>query len=234
MFLINRKTLSAIGAVAVAATATTLFASPVQAASAGTAQVLGVHNSIVQFTAAAGRANSLVVTVSGRTVTLDDTSAIKAGKGCKAVKGDRTKVRCTTSRKPTEIAVALGDKNDKVYNRTALMMMADGGSGSDLLSGGSVYDRLFGGSGDDKLYGNGALDGIDGGAGNDVIYGGSGNDWVLGEAGNDVIYGGSGNDNLSGMAGNDVLYGGSGNDDLSGGLGRDRISGGPGRDRIRA
>ncbi|GLW33358.1 hypothetical protein Areg01_62960 [Actinoplanes regularis] len=48
--------------------------------------MLGSHNSIVKFTAASGQAKSLVITISGRTVTLNDTVAIKAGKGCKAVK----------------------------------------------------------------------------------------------------------------------------------------------------
>ncbi len=230
MYLLNRKVLAAVGAAA--AVATTLFASPAQAASTGTAEVLGAHNSIVQFKAAAGRANSLVITISGRTVTLNDTVAIKAGKGCKAVKGDRTKVRCTTARTPTEISVALGDKSDKVYNRTGAPMVAEGGSGNDILSGGSNRDRLFGGTGNDRLYGGGNVDAIDGEAGNDVVYGGRGNDWLQGGVGNDSVYGGSGNDTIYGSAGNDRLYGESGNDRLYGDSGNDALTGGPGSDRI--
>jgi Ca2+-binding RTX toxin-like protein len=230
MFLFRRKALAAIGIATTAAT--TLFASPAQAATVGKAQVLGTHNSIVEFTAAAGRSNSLVITISGRTVTLNDRVAIKAGKGCKAVKGDRTKVRCTTSRKPTELSVVLGNKNDKVYNKTGVLMVAEGGSGNDTLSGGSHRDRLFGGSGNDKLYGGAGIDAIDGESGNDYIVGGRGNDWLDGDVGADTIRGGYGNDAIAGGPGADTLIGQAGNDKISGGPGNDVITGGPGKDQL--
>ena len=215
MQLFNRKALVAIG-VAVTAT-TTLFAAPTQAAAtAGLAQVLGEHQSIVRFTAASGQTNSLVITISGRTVTLNDRVTIKPGKGCTAVKGDRTKVRCTTSRKPTELSVTLGNKNDKAQNKTAVPMVAEGGSGKDTLSGGSNRDRLFGGTGNDNLSGGAALDAIDGGPGNDAIYGGTGNDWLQGDAGNDKIYGQAGNDTMSGGPGKDKIRGGAGSDKIIG------------------
>jgi len=230
MFLVNRKALAAIG-VAVAAS-TTLLAAPAQAATTGTAKVLGKHKSIVEFTAATGRTNSLTITISGRTITLDDRVAIKPGKGCKAVKGDRTKVKCTTSRKPTEISVTLGDKDDKVYNKTAVPMFALGGSGNDTLSGGSNRDRLFGGTDHDTIYGGAGADAIDGGSGNDYIEGGKGNDWVQGGLGHDTVDGGSGNDTIFGHAGSDQLHGNAGNDTIRGGYGEDSILGGPGRDKL--
>ncbi|MFI7546802.1 calcium-binding protein [Actinoplanes sp. NPDC049599] len=230
MYLFNRKALAAIG-VAVAAT-TTLLAAPAQAATTGTAQVLGEHNSVVRFTAAAGKANTLVITISGRTVTLNDRVAIKAGKGCKAVKGDRTKVRCTTARTPTELSVTLGNKNDRVTNKTGVPMVAEGGSGNDTLTGGSNRNRLFGGSGNDKLTGGARTDAIDGGKGNDTIYGGKGDDWLQGGVGNDTIYGGKGDDWLQGGVGNDTIYGQAGDDTLLGGPGKDKLSGGAGTDEI--
>jgi len=212
MDVFNRKAMAAIG-VAVAAT-TTLFAAPAQAAAAGQAQVLGEHNSIVRFTAAAGKANSLVITVSGRTVTLNDQVAIKPVKGCKAVKGDKTKVKCTTAVKPTEISVTLGSKNDRAHNTTSVPMVAEGGSGNDSLTGGSSHDRLFGGSGNDYLNGRGGHDAIDGGQGKDFIYGGNGNDYLTGGAGVDTI---------KGQAGQDTIIGGAGQDKISGGAGQDKI-----------
>src|SRR4051812_10869961 len=105
MFLINRKALAAIGATAAAVATTALFAAPAQAATVGKAEVLGTNATIVQFTAGSGFKNSLVVTISGRTILLNDKVVIKAGKGCEAVEGDRTKVKCTTSAKPTELSV---------------------------------------------------------------------------------------------------------------------------------
>ena len=110
MFSFNRKMLAMIGAAV--ATTSVFVASPAEAAAAGKAKVYGTHSSDIEFTAATGHANSLVITVSGRTVTLNDRYPIKAGKGCKAVKGDRTKVKCTTARKPASVTVLLGDRSD--------------------------------------------------------------------------------------------------------------------------
>jgi Ca2+-binding RTX toxin-like protein len=258
MFAINRKALAALGAAAFAAATTTLFALPAQAAATGKAQVLGSHHSTVKFTAAAGKRNTLVITISGWTVTLNDTVAIKAGKGCTAVKGDRTKVRCTTSRKPTELSIALGDKSDKVYNRTAVHLYADGGSGNDWVAGGTGDDIVLGGSGNDTVHGGGGHDDLHGDHGNDKIYGGAGDDAIAGgpgrdrmygEAGDDgivggeldgdvpdsadVISGGPGRDVLIGQDGDDRINGGTGNDTLIGGRGSDELVGGGGTDDLR-
>jgi Ca2+-binding RTX toxin-like protein len=244
MFSLNRRKLAAIG-VTVAAT-TALLASPAQAASAAQAKVVGKNSTVVQFTAAAGQHNALVITVSGRTVTLDDQVAIKAGKGCKAVKGDKTKVRCTTKKKPTGLKVALGDKQDFVGNESAVPLSANGGSGNDAVFGGDGNDTLSGGTGKDDVQGGIGNDTLRGGSGNDFVAGGPGRDKIYGETGHDdliggdldgedrdsgdTIYGGYGNDFLLGGDGNDALYGGYGNDNLLGGHGKDKLVGGPGKD----
>nr|GID81171.1 hypothetical protein Ade03nite_00950 [Actinoplanes derwentensis] len=229
MFELNRRKLAAIG---IAAAATTLFASPAQAATAAKAEVLGTNKTIVQFTAAAGQVNSLVITVSGRTFTLDDKVAIKAGKGCKPVAGDKTKVKCTTARKATEISVALGDKNDKLTDKTGVYLVASGGAGNDVLRGGSGTDRMFGGTGNDDLYGGAGADTLDGEAGADFVNGEAGNDWLQGDIGDDTVFGGSGNDRIYGHDGIDNLQGGSGNDTIRAGLGNDDVQGGPGKDKV--
>ncbi|GAA1583523.1 calcium-binding protein [Actinoplanes couchii] len=202
---------------------------PALAATTGLAKVAGT---VVQFKAAAGKTNSLVITIAGRTVTLDDRVAIKAGAGCKAVKGDATKVRCTTAKKTTRLVVALGNGHDEVINRTAVPMTADGGTGDDTLIGGSAADRLLGGSGWDTILGRGGGDTIDGGSGNDRIQGNSGNDVIQGGTGHDTVYGGSGADRVAGGAGDDWIFGGSGNDVLDGGTGNDLIQGESGHDKI--
>ncbi|MFC6566137.1 calcium-binding protein [Actinoplanes utahensis] len=235
MYLVNRRTLTAIGAAAVAVTAaTTLFGAPAQAATVGRAEVVGARDTIVRFTAAGGQQNSLVITISGRVTTLDDRVAIKPGRGCKAVSGDRTKVRCTTTAKPTEYSISLGDRNDAVHNRTSSHLTVAGGAGNDILSGGSNRDRLFGEAGDDRIYGNGATDAVDGGDGHDRIFGGAGDDWLDGDDGHDIVHGGAGNDTIYGHFGNDDLRGESGNDTINGGPGNDRINGGAGKNRITA
>ncbi|SDT74727.1 calcium-binding protein [Actinoplanes derwentensis] len=241
MFSISRKKLAAIGIAAAATSA--FFASPAQAASAAKAEVAGT---VVRFTAAAGQANSLTITVSGRTVTLNDTVAVKAGKGCKAVAGDKTKVKCTTAKKPTRITVALGDKNDFVQSHASVPLTANGGSGDDTVFGGYGKDTLTGGNGVDDVQGGPGNDTLRGGHGNDHVEGGPGKDKLYGEAGNDdliggdldgegadsgdTIYGGAGNDFLLGGYGNDTLYGNAGNDNLVGGSGKDKLVGGPGND----
>src|SRR3954454_13789602 len=78
-----------------------LAAAPAEAASTGVASV--VESTKVQYKAAKGKQNKVVITRSGRTITIDDKAAIKPGKGCKQVKGDKTKVRCTTGKTPTRV-----------------------------------------------------------------------------------------------------------------------------------
>jgi Ca2+-binding RTX toxin-like protein len=200
----------------------------------------------VTFTADHGVKNKVVITRSGRTVTIDDRVAVKPGKGCKQVKGDKTRVRCTTGKAPTKVAVDLYDRNDSVVNNSDVKMAANGGDGSDKLVGGSQADDLRGDSvcararaGNDKIYGRGGNDQIVADDGADYVSAGDGNDWVFGDSdcingpnrsGNDVIYGGNGNDTLQGDGADDRLYGGNGNDGLVGAAGRDRLEGGAGDD----
>ena len=239
MFLFHRKALAAAGCTAAAIASTALFATPAQAASAGLAKVVG--SSAVQFNALLGKGNGLTITISGRTVTLDDRVALKAGKGCKAVKGDKTKVKCTTAKKTSRLSIALGDKNDWVTNKTSVYMLADAGSGTDTLTGGSGNDQLQGGTGNDKLYGKACIDTLFGGSGDDHLGGSTGNDYLeagpgadkaYGEAGNDEILGGSGKDRLVGGVGNDEIAGGSEADSLAGDAGTDTVVGEAGDDTI--
>ena len=259
MFVFHRKALAGIGITAAAVASTALFSAPAQAATAGAARVSGTT---VHFNALMGKTNGLTITISGRTVTLDDTVALTAGKGCKAVRGDKTKVKCTTAKKTAQLNVALGDKNDTVKNKTAVPMLVDGGVGNDTLNGGSGADVIIGAAGNDKLYGLGGADELYGDAGNDTVYGGAGDrDILVGGLGADNISGGPGVKDfayygdhtkpvvadLDGVKGDDGqkgekdtlatdiedLWGGSGNDILGGGPGANVIAGDAGDDIIR-
>ncbi|HWS37198.1 MAG TPA: calcium-binding protein [Actinoplanes sp.] len=241
-----RRTLVSLGLGAAVVASSALFAGPAQAATSGLARVYGTDT--VVFQALMSKVNKVKVTISGRTVTIDDVTAISAGRGCKRV--DSTKVRCTTSAKTKLISVALGDKNDYVRNYTSVPMLAGGGAGNDTLIGGSGADELQGSTGNDKLYGGGGndlllghsgadyisggagSDQIAGGAGNDKIYGGNGNDLIQGQTGSDTIDGGTGSDRILGYSGNDKIYGGTGNDLLIGNAGNDMLSGGAGDDDL--
>ena len=197
--------------------ATAVAAVPAQAASTGVAVVRG--KATVEYKAGAGRQNSVTVTRSGRTITIDDKVAVKAGKGCRQVKNDKTRVTCTTTKNPTAIRVFTQDRNDVVVNGTDVRLVANGGTGRDRLTGGPRDDNLAGGSG------------------NDVLRGGAGDDTLLGDSGNDKLYGGNGDDYLMGERGRDRLEGGAGFDYLQGddpglGVAADVLLGGADEDRV--
>lgn len=74
-----------------------------------------------------------------------------------------------------------------------------GGSGNDVVSGGSSYDNLNGGSGNDILAGEGGDDNLNGGGGNDRLLGGSGNDRLsidINSTSNTFVSGGAGFDRI--------------------------------------
>jgi Ca2+-binding RTX toxin-like protein len=255
MFVFNRTVLATIGVTAAAVVSATFFAAPAQAATAGLAKVSGDS---VYFNALMSKTNNLTITKSGKTVTLDDTVALKPGAGCKKV--DTTKVRCTTKNAVKTIAVALGDKNDKVVNKTGVEMWAEGGAGNDKLLGGPGVDYLLGGAGNDSFEGGAGEDFLIGYAGNDALSGGLGDDYFDGGKGADTFKGGGGTfDHINYAArstpvtadldgaknddgekgekdsilhGVEAIYGGKGNDFLGGSAGDDQLVGGPGNDRI--
>jgi len=89
-----------------------------------------------------------------------------------------------------------------------------GGSGNDVLTGGSGADQLFGQAGNDTLLGKGGVDFLFGGADNDTLTGGDADDQVFGEAGDDRLIWNPGDDT-------DLNEGGAGTDtvEVNGGNG---------------
>ena len=133
--------------------------------------------------------------------------------------------------------------NDTLQNSAYLSVVADGGTGMDMLSGGPENDTLSGGAGNehDAIYGNGGNDTISGGGGTDEIRGGGGDDILAGDGDNDTMRGGPGNDTLYGNEGHDIMYGdnnagiagGTGDDVLYGAGGNDVLYGEGGNDYLR-
>ncbi|GID95130.1 calcium-binding protein [Amorphoplanes digitatis] len=237
--------LAGVGLALLATVSTGALASPAQAASTGKAYVQ--TGGKVWYKAATGKTNKVVITLSGNTVTIDDRVAIKAGAGCKKVKGDKTKVRCTAKVKLVSVRVYLRDGNDTLVNKSTLSLAGDGGSGKDKITGGEGRDTLWGGAGADILRGVGGIDfiygdvsnaGATGGdvrreGGNDTIYGGDGNDYIEANAGPNTIYGQAGNDEIHGSTGADLVYAGAGNDSFWDYGGADRVHGNSGNDVLR-
>ena len=105
------------------------------------------------------------------------------------------------------IETAYGNAGNDVFDGSDLTVAAsfEGGSGDDVLTGGSGNDTLSGQAGNDVLTG---------GTGDDVLTGGSGNDTLRGNAGADQLRGGSGNDTLYADSSDTVIEGGLGSDTL--------------------
>ncbi|MCY1142514.1 calcium-binding protein [Actinoplanes sp. Pm04-4] len=229
----TRRITAATLGVGVAAVA--WVALPAEAATAGTADV--TQSTIVRYRSALKQTHNVVITRSGRTVTIDDVVAITPGSGCAAVSGDKTKVRCTPGKNPTWLLVNLGEYNDVLVNKADISMTAYGDLGNDRITGGSKRDVLKPEEGNDTVSGLGGNDEIDGSNGNDTLSGGDGDDVLMGWFGNDRLSGGNGNDQLYGFEGNDIEDGGAGIDYLGQdtdptGSDADALYGGPGQDTV--
>lgn len=124
-------------------------------------------------------------------------------------------------------------------------VVANGGSGNDVLWSSSGNDRLYGGSGCDVMDAGAGDDFVDGGDqddrlisllgyGNDILRGGAGNDLITDLSGQNLLDGGAGSDVLLDGGGNSVLIGGKGNDVLKLGQGHDVLvfNRGDGRDTV--
>jgi serralysin len=85
---------------------------------------------------------------------------------------------------PTNLDLSWLHNPDAVYNgennlgiaKGAIIENATGGSGSDVITGNNVANRLTGGLGNDRLTGNAGADRLDGGRGVDNMNGGAGKD----------------------------------------------------------
>jgi len=204
----------------------------------------------LNFQAATGEANHVVLTWEGATVRVQD-SGVRLLLGC--VPEGLSTVRCLA---PTgdplagvggcsacTALIATGDADDSVRVVGAptpgLRTLLTGGAGDDRLSGGTGADVIHGDAGSDTAsYSDRAtpvavtLDATanDGAAGehDDVrtenASGGAGDDVLIGDdRANELSAGVGGQDLLSGLGGPDTLIGGSGRDVFHGGTGADTL-----------
>ena len=84
--------------------------------------------------------------------------------------------------------VTVASGNNFIVGENGTADQINGGSGKDLLFGGTQNDTLNGGAGNDLLVGSGGGDTLNGGGDNDVLVGGIGNDIIDGGAGLDRFF----------------------------------------------
>ena len=182
----------------------------------------------LQFTAAAGEANTLTIERAGAVYRFTDKAGITITPTgtCSAAANVGT---CPVAQ-VSNIGAGLGDMND-----TGTVAASIGSPVSSV--------NVAGGTGNDTLSSNGDttngvfLTGDEFGQppGNDILVGGPGTESLGAGGGNDVMSGGDGDDFLSIEDGSDSLAGGPGRDAFTSGSdpdGPDAISGGPGDDRV--
>jgi Ca2+-binding RTX toxin-like protein len=192
------------GAVALAAVAAILIASP--AALASSVTVTG--GDTVRVAETGNQVNQITVSVdaesNGFYSVRDSAATLTPGGTCVAVNGHyavcpRTGIKT--------IIVQTGDGADAITLDPATIPgtineTVDGGSGSDDVTGANTPGTVSGGSGDDNVHGRGTLNG------------GNGNDLLTGSPLADDLRGGNGRDNLDGGFGADDIDGGNGADTL--------------------
>ena len=88
---------------------------------------------------------------------------------------------------------------------------AEGTTGNDSTTGGSLADSYAGGVGNDTYSGLAGRDYVSGGAGTDTISGGDNADFITGGWGADMLSGGLGSDTIDGGEGADTIWGGEAN-----------------------
>ncbi|MEM7615020.1 MAG: CAP domain-containing protein, partial [Pseudomonadota bacterium] len=113
-----------------------------------------------------------------------------------------------------------------------VMVMFEGDSGDNELTGNEADNIMLGRAGDDVLEGEDGADMLRGGKGDDELYGGRDDDMLRAHGGDDYAKGGQGDDDIRTGAGDDTAKGGKGDDVIGGGRGDDWLNGGQGNDRI--
>lgn len=129
-----------------------------------------------------------------------DTLTFRWGNGQTSMDGMRR-----TWQVPMSVQLNGGGGNDAIYNDTNIVMIADGGAGNDVITGGGLSDTLNGGDGNDYLRGRGANDTILGGPGDDILYSDLENLFESGRSGSDLLRGDAGNDLVDGSSFVDVI-----------------------------
>jgi Ca2+-binding RTX toxin-like protein len=186
--------------------------------SAGTAlaSTASAEFDVVEYVAAPGETNNVVITLEGGEFRISDPGVpITVGPGCAAAGAD---VLCGDTSQSEEVIVKLGDGDDSADLSGIGIATVEGGAGNDEIVGAESLNFFSLGPGDDHFTG-GLEDRGDGGLGNDQVLLGPGGGFLA-----DQASGGPGNDTIiGGPGGRQIFWGGPGDDILDGGPGRDDV-----------
>lgn len=151
------------------------------------------------------------LTPDGRTYAIDSIVPLEAGGSvCTNPPENPNEVLCpATAISSFQVNSAGGDDQVRVSSQIGIPVTLRGGSGNDVLVGGSGNDQCS-----DTAPVRKRECGLVGGPGNDLLVGRGGNDALWGGEGEDELFGGPGDDILAGGPGNDLLTGGPGTNEL--------------------
>ncbi|MBB2910790.1 Ca2+-binding RTX toxin-like protein [Streptosporangium becharense] len=214
----------------------------------------------LHLTADPGKANDVTIEPAGDDVQITDTGDVLRvqGSGCLTVTANT--VRCPGP--ITVVNATLGDRDDRLVNKTGITTRVKGGTGKDTVDGGSGTDIFTGGPGDDVFTGNGGDDTFVADVladGRDTFSGGPGTDLANyadrvnplfvsldgnaddgeGSEGDDMradvenVLGGKVDDTVTGNDAANKLDGRGGTDTISGRGGDDDLIGGGGKDVLK-
>ncbi len=151
--------------------------------------------------ASAGTANSIVVTQPSPGVFRVRESAAGAplvfGANTGGAVVDSKTIDVVTTGTVTRVIINGGDLNDglSTFGLTGVPATLNGGTGADILAGGSVGSAFLGGDGNDRATGGSGNDTFIGGNGADDLKGGAGNDtFQISDGAADTVDGGTGTD----------------------------------------
>jgi len=199
------------------------FTTPIDGASATTAQQSGAGTPCVSPTITGGVGDSLIIGTAGNDVILDllGNNHIEGRGG--------NDVICTG---PGNDVVLTLNGADVLFDQGGNNLLRSGG-GNDKITAGDGNDRIASGAGADQVVAGGGKNNIRLGKGRDRAFAGNGPDTIKGGRGKDTIRGGGGKNRLGGGKGNDKLVGGRQRDVLNGAAGRrDVCRGGKGKKNV--
>src|SRR5262245_4285812 len=225
---------------------------------AGTVHV-GIDGNM-DFVAAAGVQNEVVVTSAGTTVDIYDVAPIVPSGACwHPVPPDDTHARCTVAPASPDLEIQTGDLADTVTASGDQKWLVNLGDGDDVayqFTNPDSATTIVGGNGNDTFHSGTSHEWFRGNAGTDTVtyaaraasvtvdlsagQGGTGGNEdtydtvenVIGSSVDDTITGDANANTLDGGPGNDVLFGLGNNDTLIGGIGDDDLYGGSGSDTV--